>query len=551
MPSTHVDIQRERRRSSTLLFFILVIYYFLGLLIFWILAHPFLHPLIHSQTDINAFFRLTAAETGTMLVIALSLAAGHWLSAVLGGVNRILSALRAQPADPQDRYHQQLLNLVEEMRIASGGPRVRVVVIPTLATNAFAVATRDDNGVIGVTEGLLARLNRSQLQAVIAHETAHLRHKDGQLTTMACALFAVYAQLLRRLTTNRNDETSTLVLPPIFWPLLMALWLLKMGALLLSLAISRQRKYLADATAVQLTHHPTALAEALLKISSAWRGVGAIDEALAPIFILNPGESLLDQQDSIWANLFSTHPPINRRIEILTALARIDIPSLNSSLRAQQESNRLAQAQSIVKTPPDITWWIQEGSVWKGPYSVGQLLTLQNFRAGSWICRESWQHVTQAADDPLLLGMIREKTGGNSVASRSCPRCRLALTLIDYEGAQLYQCQFCLGHLVSEHNLTKVISRREIGFSNRLKAKAEQLQKHSMLFYVRRRTPLQRDSSRLLHCPKCQNPMIRNFYTYQYRVLIDRCHGCQLIWFDHEELDMLQAMIEAGTVVSS
>ncbi len=545
MPFTHIDIQRERQRTSALLFLLLLLYYVLGFLVLWSLLHPVFH-LINLFSHIHPW--LSLRELGVVVLVAVVVAAGHWLIAVSGGVERILASLRAQPLDPQDRYHRQFLNIVEEARVATGGRHIRPVVIPTIAVNAFAVATTEKNGVIGVTEGLLARLNRPQLEAVVAHEAAHLLHHDSIMTTIACSLFGVFAQLLR-ISRSISTESERNQPVSVIWLFVPILWLFAGGARLLNVAISRQREYLADATAVRLTQNPTALAEALLKMSHCWRGVNETDESLAPIFIVNPGERRLDHEESFLADLFSTHPPIERRVEILAALARTDIPSLSSSIQHQPDTANGAAADSHTTASPVPSWWINSQATWQGPYSADRLMALAALRPDSWICRDKADRVTRAADDPLLLEIMRARTAENPASSRACPRCRQCLTPIDYEGTQLDQCRFCLGCLVAEHHIFKILSRREIGFSDELKVKVKQFQKHSVMAFANaHRIPLQQDPSQIVSCPACRHPMLRNFYTYQYRIVVDRCGSCQLIWFDHEELEMLQAMVEASGV---
>jgi heat shock protein HtpX len=475
-----------------------------------------------------------------MVLFALLAAAGHWLAAVWGGLERLLMVLSAQPPDPEDRYHRQLMNIVEEVRIATGGQPVRVVVIPTLAVNAFAAATTEENGVIGVTEGLLTRLTRPQLEAVIGHEMAHLLDNDSIVTTIACSLFATYAQLLRMSrSAARNSKNGEL-----WWLPTALLWLLTLGAKLLNTAISRQREYLADATAVQLTRNPTALAEALVKVSNAWRGGGEVDEALAPIFILNPDENRLDQQDSLIADLFSTHPPIQKRLDAVLAVAHLDLTAVIESVRGQRAAP--VRTSGNGSAPP--AWWIQQGAAWQGPYSADQLLSLMTLGPQSWVYLEQDGQVRRAADHPVLVELLRLRTTDRPLSSHGCPRCHQYLSLIEYEGAPLYQCPFCAGCWVEERRLMRILVRREIGFPEELKARVKRFQQQSMGNIVRRFRIVQQDPTLTLLCPNCRHRLFRNFYSYQYLIIVDRCRDCAMIWFDREELDMLQVMVETSSV---
>jgi heat shock protein HtpX len=546
MPFTHIDLQRKRQRTSAALFFLVVLYYFLGLTLVWALIHLVLHPFIHSDLGLEAarshWLGLSAPEIGGMVFVALIAAAGHWFAAVWGGQERLLSALSAQPPDPEDRYHRQVMNIIEEVRVATGGWPARAVIIPTMAVNAFAAATREDNGVIGVTEGLLTRLSRPQLEAVIGHEMAHLIDNDSIVTTIACSLFATYLQLLRiSLSAARTGKGG------VWWLPTGLLWLLTAGAKLLNTAVSRQREYLADATAVQLTRNPTALAEALMKMSGAWRGGGDVDAALAPIFILNPEDAQLDQQESFFANLVSTHPPVQKRLDALLAMAHTNVAALAGAVHAEQ----VAPVHPARNGAPPRNWWVQRDTTWEGPYSADQLLSLRTLGPHSWVYLERDGRVMRAADHPVLADLLRLHTDQGLVSSHTCPRCRQYLRLIDYEGAPLYQCPFCTGCWVEECRLMRILVRREIGFPDELKARVKRFQRQSMGNIIRRTRIIRQDPTQTLPCPNCQRRMFRNFYSYQYLIIVDRCRQCAMIWFDREELDMLQIMVEISSVGSS
>lgn len=544
MPFTHIDLQRKRQRTSALLFLLLVCYYFLGLTLVWAVVHVVIHPFIHSNLKIEAtrahWMGLSLIEMGGLALFALIIAGGHWLAAVWGGLERLLTVLSAQAPDPEDRYHRQVMNIIEEVRVATGGRPVRAVIIPTLAVNAFAAATTENNGVIGVTEGLLTRLTRPQLEAVIGHEMAHLLDNDSTVTTIACSLFATYAQLLRMsLSATRNSKNGEL-----WWLPTSLIWLLTLGAKLLNTAISREREYLADATAVQLTRNPTALAEALVKISNAWRGSGQVDEALAPIFILNPDDNRLDQQESWFADLFSTHPPVQKRLDAVLAMAHTNLKTVITTVQHQRADEPVTTRNG---TAPQ-AWWMQQGAEWKGPYSADQLLSLTTLGPQSWIYQEQDGQVRRAADHPMLVELLRLRTQDRPLSSHSCPRCHQYLSLVEYEGTPLSQCPFCAGCWVEERRLMRILVRREIGFPEELKVRVKRFQEQSMGNLVRRARIAQQDPTQPLLCPNCQHRLFRNFYSYQYLVIVDRCLDCAMIWFDREELDMLQIMVETSSV---
>ncbi len=251
------------------------------------------------------------------------------------GDRMVLWMMQARPANPEDPEERRLIHVVEEMAIAAGIPRPRVYVIPDPSPNAFATGRDPDHASVAVTEGLMALLNREELQAVVAHEVAHIRHRDILVMTLAATLagaIVMLADMLHRTlfytptstvtrsrrSSRREREGGGGAL------LLLALVIIVLApilARLLALAVSRAREYLADAGAAELTRNPLALARALEKIalSPPMRTASA---ATAHLFIAEPNQrGLSAPSDSLWSNLWSTHPPIVRRIELLRAMA--------------------------------------------------------------------------------------------------------------------------------------------------------------------------------------------------------------------------------------
>ncbi len=129
------------------------------------------------------------------LTVGLSLiaAASYWFLVQMDARRRLMAAMHAQPPDPSDRYHKRLIDIVEELRLASGQRRVECAVVPTTGMNAFAFSDLHGGGVVGVTEGALSRLSRDQLEAVVAHEFAHIVSGSHTTATVACLLFGIFA----------------------------------------------------------------------------------------------------------------------------------------------------------------------------------------------------------------------------------------------------------------------------------------------------------------------------------------------------------------------
>ena len=219
--------------------------------------------------------------------------------------------MHCEPLDPGDRYHQRLANIVEEMRIATGGPRIECFTVRTLGLNAFAFSDLRGDGVIGVTEGALARLSRQQLQGVVAHEFGHILSGNYVTVTVSCLLFGIYSSLIDDLEEatdagpTRTSASSAVGMVPLRgW-----LWVLQLASSVTNSALSRERERQADLAAARYTRDPLSLAEALRIISRHPGGAGYIPEGLAPLCIRATGT--LGWPAVAWRD---THPPLQARI---------------------------------------------------------------------------------------------------------------------------------------------------------------------------------------------------------------------------------------------
>ena len=246
------------------------------------------------------------------------------------GARTVLASSAAFPAPADDPKYTQLHNVVEEMAIAAGVPPPAVYVIPDPDPNAFATGKDPQHACIAVTEGLLESLNREELQAVVAHEMGHVRNDDIRLMTVIAALIGavmLLAQFGARTgrfgTGGRRDRSGGGggggVVLLVLW--LVALVLAPLISKVLAMAVSRQREYLADASGAELTRNPAALASALQKIDAAVEPTRSIKQGTAHLCIANPLGSDLDHKEGFFADLFSTHPPIAKRIMLLKAMA--------------------------------------------------------------------------------------------------------------------------------------------------------------------------------------------------------------------------------------
>jgi heat shock protein HtpX len=241
------------------------------------------------------------------------------LATYYGGDRLMLTASRAKEITHDDA--PVLFNVVEEMAIAAGLPAPKVYIIDDSAPNAFATGRDPEHASIAVTSGLLKKLDRDELQGVIAHEMSHVGNFDIRYAMLVGILVGTTVLIsdffLRGLwfgggRGGRREGGGQAQIIMLVVAILLAI-LAPLFARLLQLSISRQREYLADATAVQLTRNPKGLADALQKISGDREVLEAANRATAHLYIVNP----IKKFEKRARGLFSTHPPIEERIKIL------------------------------------------------------------------------------------------------------------------------------------------------------------------------------------------------------------------------------------------
>ena len=246
---------------------------------------------------------------------------------LFNGDNIMLRLSRAREVTPD--IHPQLFNVVEEMKIAAGLPAMpKVYIIDEKAPNAFATGLGPDRSAIAVTAGLVSKLNRDELQGVVAHEMAHILNRDVQFMTAAGIMLGSIVLMsqvfLRGMWLSggssrryRSGGGGGGGHPAI---MVLAIVLAILGpimARLLYLAISRKRVYLADASAARLTRYPEGLASALEKISGTQLELASANKVTAPMYIVNP----LRAKKASLSAWQGTHPPLAERIKILRNMA--------------------------------------------------------------------------------------------------------------------------------------------------------------------------------------------------------------------------------------
>ena len=238
-----------------------------------------------------------------------------------------LKMSRAQPADPQQyaRYH----NLVEGLCIAAGLPKPRLYVIDDPAPNAFATGRNPQHAAVAVTTGLLEKMNRVELEGVLAHELSHVKNYDTLVMTLAVTMVGIVVLLSdfflrfmfwggRSSRNDSNDAGPLGAILAIFGIVLLAL--APLVAQLMQLAISRRREYQADASGVLLTRYPPGLISALEKLKGDHTVIHTASKATAHLWIESPLDDESAGTESRVNKLFDTHPPLDDRIRVLKAM---------------------------------------------------------------------------------------------------------------------------------------------------------------------------------------------------------------------------------------
>lgn len=265
-----------------------------------------------------------AAIAGASLLATASLL---WSGIALAFGDRMVTGL-AGAREVTREEEPQLHNIVEEMALAAGLPKPKVMVIETEVPNAFATGMRTSKAAIGVTRGLLQTLSRSELQGVIGHEIGHVANLDTRYMTIVgvtVGLIAMVSEIVLRSMqwgsfgrrrSSSDDKKGGGGQAILFILLIVFAILAPIAAKLVQFAVSRQREYLADATSVQFTRNPEGLIGALQKLTQAAQPFPGVSGATQHLFIVNP----LRQFTSRTPALFATHPALEDRIERLRDL---------------------------------------------------------------------------------------------------------------------------------------------------------------------------------------------------------------------------------------
>jgi Zn-dependent protease with chaperone function/Zn-finger nucleic acid-binding protein len=556
-PPDFYEIQkRQKRKSYAVLGALLAVYVaaigFLMLAVYFTLAVSFiaLVPLASWPK-----FLLTALALATIIAVF------HFKEARANGAGFILRRLEAAPPDPADRYHLAFLNVVQEIRLSAGLPGVEAFILPTLAVNSLALIKPEGTPCVVVTEGMLAEFSRDELEAVVSHELAHIARGDAIILTLVCSLANFFERFRTGIEPELESDERRLSAPGHIGGqsglLFVAATLASAIVRIMSFFVSRERELLADAAAVELGRSPDALARAIYKAAVYNSFVGDFSETYAPLFIVAP-ESHADPgpRRPRWA---SSHPPLGDRLEALAAMVhkpvRAIIADVDRARAARNKAKKAIPAASELGLPtalpsaadPRKEWTIEAADATAhGPFSLEELLFFAGFRPSSKVTNSAEGITARAWDFPQVregLRRIRQGRAANPERLNRCPRCKIPLSEVFYEGVPVKACRTCLGKLIHQAEMDRVLARREVGFSKALLAKAEEFRQKYILKpeNLKRET---KDSGKVFLCPNCGYGMKPRPYNYQYLIPVDKCLSCGEIWFDADEVEMLQALVE-------
>ena len=253
------------------------------------------------------------------MTIAFIIGGIYAVSMIFQSTEIVMSMNGAREVSEQEA--PELYHVVQDMAMVAQIPMPRVFIVEDASPNAFATGSKPENAAVAATTGLLALMNREELEGVMGHEVSHIRNYDIRISTIAVALTSAVTMLSsmagrmmwsggggRRRNDRDNDNGLGIVLMIVS---LLALLLAPLAATLVQLAISRQREYLADASSVELTRNPKGMINALLKLDNSQPMEHHVDDASAALYINDP------KKKGGLQKLFYTHPPISDRVERL------------------------------------------------------------------------------------------------------------------------------------------------------------------------------------------------------------------------------------------
>ncbi len=554
-PRDYAEIQRHQWRITiplTIVVFFVYTAFIAAILLLVSATFRFLGgsgPILSGGAVVRSLAAAAAVASGLALV--------QDLDARKNGPRFILRRLEARPVDPSDRYHKMFADTVDEIRIAAGLPAAGCYILPTPALNALALCDAGGQPVVAVTEGMLSEGTRDEVQAVVAHELAHVIRGDIFFITLLCSL----ADTFERISLSLVPED---VSPPgrrLGGVVGAAAALSAAAVRALSTLISRQREYLADAAGVELCRAPEALARALVKAKLKNAFVGDFSLTYSPLLIVSSDP--LSENEGIRGRLFTTHPPLMARVERLAAMAHKttrDIVRQVWDIQQNRKDHRRtllseeefeAASRSASEDGPassrEKVWLIEnDRQKWIGPLDLAELLRNPFFLPSRKVRNIQEGVEAPASEFPAVRAAARREAQKKKVIGSGrglCPRCGVPLGEHYYEGIPVRICPRCLGKLVDGRSVDRILARKEFDFSPDLRRKAEQFEQQFLTNPLKAQKARERTTPPAF-CPACGFRMAARPFNYQYFLPVEKCLSCYKIWFDADELEMLQILVE-------
>ena len=286
----------------------------------WLLFTMFLIVVISIGWLFSYLYQSPGILYGVIIFAVLMNVFSYWFSDKI-----VLSMAHAQPIEKKD--NPDLYNIVENLCITAGLPMPRIYIVDEAQPNAFATGRNPQHAVVAVTQGLLDRLDRSELEGVIAHELSHIGNRDMLLSTVIVVLvgfISILSDMFMRSAlwgafSRRDDDREGGQIQAILFIVgILVSILAPLSAQLIQLAISRKREFLADASGALLTRYPEGLASALEKISSSVTPMAVASSTTAHLWLDDPFKG--SQKTNWLRKMFMTHPPAAERIAALRGL---------------------------------------------------------------------------------------------------------------------------------------------------------------------------------------------------------------------------------------
>jgi len=366
----------------------------------WVLMFAFF--VLLSLVAMTVSIALRGGIVGAVAAVAISFGitfSSYWTSASLA-----LSSTRAVPADRTE--FGRLHNLVEEVSLAAGITPPKVYVVHDPAPNAFATGRNIDNAAVAVTTGLLDKMNRAELEGVIAHEIAHVRNGDILVMTVAVATAGAIALIAdifwrmlywgsltgggasRRRRSNNNGGGGAQAI--VIVGMILVAVLAPLAAALLKAAVSRGRESLADATAVKFLRYPGGLRQALEKLDADITVVRRTSHATSHLWIESPDDHETKGRGRKFNDMFSTHPPLSERINLLREME--GLPPYEGPDRSVSEALRTFQDERT--DPESAATSVNLTSIFAGMGEVAASDPDPNHAAAGWYADPSGADAT-------------------------------------------------------------------------------------------------------------------------------------------------------------